>query len=162
MVARPSEMDGSASSVASAVLTLSSAQFDTGACRKAPCMKRIIFTLRAIYLLIFGAFIFLLVLFFLRRSSVEAIKTVEVAPTVRVSRAVGVRFPSVDFDSEAYYRPILEYNLFRPLGWTPPHPVEPYRLLGTLLPIDKARSRKRSLNQRKPERKPISFLWVIR
>ena len=99
-------------------------------------MKRIIFTLRAIYLLIFGAFIFLLVLFFLRRSSVESIETVEVAPTVRVSRAVGVRFPSVDFDSEAYYRPILEYNLFRPLGWTPPRPVEPYRLLGTLLPTD--------------------------
>ncbi len=97
-------------------------------------MKRIIFTLRSLYLLIFGALLFLLVLFLLRRSSVEAIDTVEVAPAVCVSR--GVEVSPIIFDSEAYYRPILEYNLFRPLGWTPPRPVEPYRLLGTILPID--------------------------
>ena len=40
----------------------------------------------------------------------------------------------VAFDSVSYYRPIIKYNLFRPLGWTPPRPVEPYRLIGTLLP----------------------------
>ena len=25
-------------------------------------------------------------------------------------------------------------NLFRPLGWRPPRPIEPYRLIGTILP----------------------------
>lgn len=35
-----------------------------------------------------------------------------------------------------FYRTIIDNNLFRPLGWTPPRPVEPYRLLGTLLPRD--------------------------
>ena len=38
------------------------------------------------------------------------------------------------FDSETFYRMIINNNLFRPLGWTPPRPIEPYRLLGTLLP----------------------------
>ena len=39
-----------------------------------------------------------------------------------------VRFQDTDF-----YRTIINNNLFRPLGWTPPRPVSPYRLLGTLV-----------------------------
>ncbi|RKU13000.1 hypothetical protein C6503_16525 [Candidatus Poribacteria bacterium] len=35
-----------------------------------------------------------------------------------------------------FYRTIIDNNLFRPLGWTPPHPKEPYRLLGTMVPKD--------------------------
>ena len=35
-----------------------------------------------------------------------------------------------------FYRTIIDNNLFRPLGWTPPRPIEPYRLLGTILPTD--------------------------
>ena len=35
-----------------------------------------------------------------------------------------------------FYRTIIDNNLFRPLGWTPPHPIKPYRLLGTILPRD--------------------------
>ena len=35
-----------------------------------------------------------------------------------------------------FYRTIIDNNLFRPLGWTPPRPVKPYRLLGTILPTD--------------------------
>ena len=35
-----------------------------------------------------------------------------------------------------FYRTIIDNNLFRPLGWTPARPVEPYRLLGTILPRD--------------------------
>jgi len=35
-----------------------------------------------------------------------------------------------------FYRTILENNLFRPLGWRPARPREPYRLLGTLIPCD--------------------------
>ena len=38
------------------------------------------------------------------------------------------------FDSEAYHSTIIKNNLFRPLGWTPPRPTEPYRLIGTILP----------------------------
>ena len=51
-------------------------------------------------------------------------------------RGRGTRTPRPIFDSEAYYRPILEYNLFRPLGWKPARPQEPYRLIGTLIPTD--------------------------
>ena len=39
-----------------------------------------------------------------------------------------VRFQDTDF-----YRTIIDNNLFRPLGWTPPRPVSPYRLVGTLV-----------------------------
>ncbi|MYA69827.1 hypothetical protein F4009_17820 [Candidatus Poribacteria bacterium] len=49
-----------------------------------------------------------------------------------------VRFHSPDLlplRSE-FYRTIIDNNLFRPLGWTPPVPRESYRLLGTLLPRD--------------------------
>ena len=40
------------------------------------------------------------------------------------------------FDAEAFKRTIIDNNLFRPLGWTPPRPQEPYRLLGTIIPTD--------------------------
>lgn len=40
------------------------------------------------------------------------------------------------FDAEAFKRTIINNNLFRPLGWTPPRPQEPYRLLGTIIPTD--------------------------
>ncbi|MCG9134509.1 hypothetical protein J5I95_22830 [Candidatus Poribacteria bacterium] len=33
-----------------------------------------------------------------------------------------------------FYRTIIDNNLFRPLGWTPPRRKEPYRLIGTILP----------------------------
>lgn len=90
---------------------------------------------RACYFLIAGAFLFLLVVFFLRGSSPESTLTVKVVPYLSVSRRVDFT-PSVAFDSETYYRPIIEYNLFRPLGWTPPRRVEPYRLVGTVFPRD--------------------------
>ena len=95
---------------------------------------------RARYLLIAGAFFLLLAFFFLltfflmRLSGSPApsvpLKVVGVEASVGV---VGIP-PVVDFDSDAYYRPILEYNIFRPLGWTPPVPRERYRLIGTILP----------------------------
>ena len=59
-------------------------------------------------------------------------------------QAIGYRYqrrhripdPLTDFQHSDFYRTIIENNLFRPLGWTPPRPVEPYRLIGTILPID--------------------------
>ena len=60
------------------------------------------------------------------------------------SESESVRFPldrrqqhrkteSVRFEDTDFYRTIIDNNLFRPLGWTPPRPVSPYRLLGTLV-----------------------------
>ena len=40
------------------------------------------------------------------------------------------------FQNSDFYRTIINNNLFRPLGWTPPRPQEPYRLLGTIIPTD--------------------------
>lgn len=37
---------------------------------------------------------------------------------------------------DSFYRTIIDNNIFRPLGWTPPRPLEPYRLIGTILPCD--------------------------
>lgn len=39
-----------------------------------------------------------------------------------------------DFQKTDFYPTIVDNNLFRLLGWTPPRPREPYRLLGTRLP----------------------------
>lgn len=36
----------------------------------------------------------------------------------------------------AFYRTIVENNIFRPLGWTPPKPTPVYRLLGTVISTD--------------------------
>ena len=44
--------------------------------------------------------------------------------------------PPPVFDTASFYRTIIDNNLFRPFGWTPPRPTEPYRLIGTILPID--------------------------
>ena len=38
------------------------------------------------------------------------------------------------FQKSEFYRTIVDNNLFRPLGWRPPRPREPYRLLGTFIP----------------------------
>ena len=40
------------------------------------------------------------------------------------------------FQKTDFYRTIIDNNLFRPLGWTPPCPQEPYRLLGTIIPTE--------------------------
>ena len=53
------------------------------------------------------------------------------APPHRVRRAS----PKV-FDAVTFKKTIIDNNLFRPLGWTPPRPIEPYRLLGTIIPTD--------------------------
>lgn len=34
-------------------------------------------------------------------------------------------------ENEAFYKTIIEYNLFRPLGWTPPNNEPEYNLVGT-------------------------------
>ena len=96
------------------------------------------FLRRAGYLLIAGASLLLWVFFLFRSygARTETVLTVKVVP-VDATSSRRQSSPVIDFDSEvSYYRPIIEYNLFRPLGWTPPRPIEPYRLIGTILPRD--------------------------
>ena len=92
------------------------------------------FNRRAGYLLISGAFVLLIGVFFFLRSSEPRTEVVivKVVP-VETSRR-DIPAPVIAFDSESYYRRILAYNLFRPLGWRPPVPREPYHLIGTILP----------------------------
>ena len=41
---------------------------------------------------------------------------------------------SVDFgENEAFYKTIVDHNLFRPLGWTPPNNEPSYNLVGTVV-----------------------------
>ena len=96
-----------------------------------------LFNKRSYYLLIVGAFVLLFIVFVVRILSPSPPDpepvTVQTAETQqrRVQSS-----PPVFEVSEAYYSTIIDNNLFRPLGWTPPRPVEPYRLLGTILPTD--------------------------
>lgn len=68
----------------------------------------------------------------LRLSPLPEVVGVSDAP----ARPRRVRLTPVDFDFSSFKRTIIDNNLFRPLGWTPPRPIEPYRLIGTLLPTD--------------------------
>ena len=94
------------------------------------------FLRRAGYLLIAGASL-LIGIFFLYRSSgarTETVKTVKVVP-VDATSSRRQSFPVIDFDSE-FYKTIIDNNLFRPLGWRPSRPKEPYRLIGTIISTD--------------------------
>ena len=84
-------------------------------------------------LLMTGVFVFLAVVFVVLSPSPSPPAPVKARTAETESRSVERPAPRV-FDSEPFYRTIIENNLFRPLGWTPPRPTEPYRLLGTLLP----------------------------
>ena len=85
-------------------------------------------------LLIAGAFVLLLSVFWAFFRPPAETETLTIKGTPYSPQYKGVdRTPPV-FDSEAFYRTIIDNNLFRPLGWTPPRPIEPYRLIGTILP----------------------------
>ena len=92
---------------------------------------------RAFYLSI-GAILLLFAVFFAftTPSDKPALLRIKVVPTSAVVSGAARSFEVPVFDSESYYRTIIDNNLFRPLGWTLPRPKEPYRLLGTILPPD--------------------------
>ena len=46
------------------------------------------------------------------------------------------RKAEVPFQETEFYRTIIDNNIFRPLGWRPERPKEPFRLLGTRIPTD--------------------------
>ena len=93
------------------------------------------FNRRACGLLIAGAFILLAIYLSLPSETLppEPV-THSVSPAPPRDR-VDLANPSV-FDAQSFYRTIIDNNLFRPLGWTPPRPKEPYRLIGTILSMD--------------------------
>lgn len=66
------------------------------------------------------------------------VNTPKSKPTKRASRYLQVPASSQtdDFQDSDFYRTIIDNNLFRPLGWRPPRPREPYRLIGTIIPTD--------------------------
>ena len=95
-------------------------------------------------LLMAGAFILLAIVVapfgasgFPVRQDPEPVKVRTFPPPRRNTRTP----PPVFEVSETYYRTIIENNLFRSLGWTPPRPKEPYRLSGTVIPTDGNKSR---------------------
>lgn len=66
------------------------------------------------------------------------VNTQKSKPTKRASRPLQVPASSQtdDFQDSDFYRTIIDNNLFRPLGWRPPRPKEPYRLIGTIIPTN--------------------------
>ena len=96
--------------------------------------QRKLFNRRAISLLIFGALALLLIVFVVRVPSPSPPEPIKVSPLPEHKR-VPLPTPKV-FDAEAFKKTIIDNNMFRPLGWTPPHPKEPYRLLGTMISRD--------------------------
>ena len=101
-----------------------------------PETQQTLFNKRACSLSIAGAFLLLgtLVFAFLTPLPIETQNVKVIEPSH--PRRVRLAYPAV-FETEAFYRTIIDNDLFRPLGWTPPRPKEPYRLLGTLrFPID--------------------------
>ena len=72
------------------------------------------------------------------RDKLVTVNTPKSKPTTRASGYLPVSASSQtdDFQDSDFYRTIIDNNLFRPLGWKPPRPREPYRLIGTIIPTD--------------------------
>lgn len=72
------------------------------------------------------------------RDETVTVNTPESKPIKRASSPLQVPVSSQtdDFQDSDFYRTIIDNNLFRPLGWRPPRPREPYRLIGTVIPTD--------------------------
>ena len=98
--------------------------------------QRTLFSKRARYLSIAGAFVLLLIVFVVRVLSPSPPRPEPVKERTAETEPRRVHQTPPVFDTEAYYRTIIDNNLFRPLGWTSPRPREPYRLLGTKLSRD--------------------------
>ena len=114
------------------------------------------FNKRVCILLIAGAFLFLSIFIGYRYVFSDGTPETAAVPVVASERLPDRRVEvtvSV-FDAEAYYRPIIENNLFRPLGWRPPVPREPYRLLGTRISRD-AETPARAILERTGSKQPL-------
>ena len=73
------------------------------------------------------------------RDKTVTVNTPKSKPTTRASGYLQIPASlsqTDDFQDSDFYRTIIDNNLFRPLGWRPPRPREPYRLIGTIIPTD--------------------------
>jgi hypothetical protein len=93
-----------------------------------------LFNRRACGVLLAGALLFVAIYVSLHSETPSPARVPD-AVSPLPSRRVALTDPPV-FSAESLKRTIIENNLFRPLGWTPPRPIEPYRLIGTILPTD--------------------------
>jgi len=101
----------------------------------ATMQTRTLFNKRASGLSMAGALVLLLIVVVVRFLASAPVRPAPSAIYERTSPSHRrIHRTSPVFDSETYYRTIIKNNLFRPLGWTPPRPIEPYRLIGTILP----------------------------
>lgn len=91
--------------------------------------QRTLFNRRAGGLWIAGASVLLLIVVVVRVPSPSPPDPEPVTVQTETEPRRVQRTPRV-FNSETYYQTIISNNLFRPLGWRPPVPREPYRLLG--------------------------------
>lgn len=74
----------------------------------------------------------------------------QAAPTSQRNRVrEGQNRGRIDFgENEAFYKVIIDNNLFRPLGWTPPNNEPAYSLIGTAVGADGAISQATLLEKR--------------
>ena len=69
-------------------------------------------------------------------AKIQAMAKAKAQPQPQRNRAWGQqnRGGSVDFgENAAFYKTIIDHNLFRPLGWTPPNNEPSYSLVGTVV-----------------------------
>ena len=84
-----------------------------------------------------GIVLFILLLHTHTQPNTETIPKAPLAPEKQsVSRPIGNRYlPELErlraFQKSEFYRTIIDNNLFRPLGWTPPKNEPEYNLVGT-------------------------------
>ena len=84
-------------------------------------------------------------------SKMLAMAKAKAQPQPQRNRAWGRqnRGGSVDFgENAAFYKTIIDYNLFRPLGWTPPNNEPAYSLVGTAVDPNGAISQATLLEKR--------------
>ena len=80
----------------------------------------------------------------------EAIMKMKAQPAAQTDRSRGRQNRGrIDFgENAAFYKVIIDNNLFRPLGWTPPNNEPAYSLIGTAVGVDGAVSQATLLEKR--------------
>ena len=108
-------------------------------------VQRNLFSKRACGVFLAGALILLVIVLALRTSppptETFTIKETPNSPLrlgepPRTPSRVRFQFSTLPPLQSDFYRTIIDNNLFGPLGWTLPRPIEPYRLIGTLVARD--------------------------
>ena len=90
-----------------------------------------------------------------KKAEIDSAKTQAMLKMKEQTAAPAPRFRArqnqarIDFgENEAFYKVIIDNNLFRPLGWTPPDNEPAYSLIGTAVGVDGAVSQATLLEKR--------------